>query len=274
MQKILITTDFSQAAKHALDYTAMLFHEKDVIIDLLYIFPVPVSSTRDGVAVAAIQPGIDSANDSINEELARTRSAYPDLQIEGRVITGNFLETLELETLSLKPSLVVIGTTDFGDLYIGGDDPLSALRTLQVPVLFVPVETPMLPIRNIAYACNYAFAGPRLPIQEMLRWVNFADARLWIVHSDKEPRGSDKKQVAGEEWLRNALAPLNPQYVWIQGNSVIRGVTDFVKDNAIDCLMVVPHRYGLWQNLFHHSHTKALARLIRIPVIAFREFTN
>ena len=269
MSTVLITTDFSAPSRHALDYACLLLRNKDISLDLLHIFEIPVGYTTDGMALAAIGDATGRAEERMQDELERIRAAYPGISIAGRVITGSFLETLRQEAKLTGAPFIVLGTAGFTDLYLGDDDPLNALRTIPAPVLFIPHGVPLKPIRNIAYASNYASAGPQIPVRDIMDWIGLMDANLQVVHTDPNPYGTDVQQMVGENWLKKHLAPLMPAFHWIRDTDVIHGLSGFIASNNIDCVLVVPRKYGIWQSLFHQSRTKALARLNKIPVIAF-----
>lgn len=269
MQRVLVTTDFSAACCHALDYACALLQGKGVTLDLLHIFQVPVNYTSDAVTLATLHQSIDQAEALLEEELVRARRAWPEMHLEGRVLSGGFLETLRQEAMRARPLFIVLGTAghDAGD-----DDPLEALRSLPAPVLFVPQDTKPGNIRNVAFACNYAHAGPRIPAAEIGDWMRLTGARLQIVHtSPAGPAAADARELAGKQWLEEAFAALAPEFVWVQDEDVIHGIAGYVNTHEVDCVLAVPRKYGIWQSLFHSSRTKALARLNRVPVMAFHE---
>lgn len=271
MNTVLIVTDFSGASQHALDYTCQLLQDKDVMLDLLHVFPVPVTYTSDGVALAALGDAIARATDLMDDEVQRIKDCNPGIKIAGRVITGSFLETLREETRLTKPIFMILGTTDFADLYFGDADPLNAMRVLRVPVLFIPSNAEIRPLKRIAYASNYAYVGAQTPVNEIINWVHFTNSSLDVIHADALIRGADDKQARGEAWLRDQIAALNPPFHWIQDSDTLHGISSFLNHNNIDCLVVVPRKYGLWENMFHKSRTKALARFNKIPIMAFHE---
>lgn len=269
MHPILISTDFSAASRHSIDYTCLLMHGKDVEIHLIHVYSIPLTYTSDGIALISVNDAIRNAELLMDAGMNRIAASYPDLKVSGRVLSGPQKEILVREIESLKPMFVVISTSGYEDLFPGDPDPLDILRSLNAPVLFVPVNAPLIPIRNVAYACNYAYVGPETPTTEIMEWVRFMNADLHVVHTDAHSQGSDEIQNQGEAWLKETLAPLSPQFHWIQDENVILGVSRFISAGHADCLVIVPRRFGIWENLFHHSQTKALARLNKIPVLAF-----
>ena len=269
MSKVIITTDFSKISRHSLNYACYLLAGRDVAVELLHIYSMPVSYAADGIAMSAIGNSIEVAEDNIEQELKYARTSHPGIPITGRVVTGNFVETLQEEANAIQPSFIVLGTAGFTDINFGEDDPLNALRSLSVPVLFIPFGSEIRPIHHVAYACDYAGVGAHTPVRDIAGWVQLMQARLEVVHSDAGDRGADDKQTRGEEWLRGQLEPLQPDFDWEKAPDVLAGITRFISDHDIDCVAMVPKKYGMWERLFRQSRTKALARLNKIPVIAF-----
>ena len=271
MQTVLITTDFSQASRHALDYACMLLRDSGVKLELLHIFPLPLTYAVDGLGVTSIGDALERVEELLTSEVERIGKLATEIKIESRVVTGSFLETLREEAESSLPLFIVLGTAAFSDIYLGDIDPLDALRVLPVPVLFVPQGAELKPMLHAAYACNYAHLGAQTPVAEIKNLVHFFKSKLDVVHADEHPHGFDDHQAKGEDWLRQQLADLHPGYYWLQDTDIVHAIGSFINTNNVDCLIVVPRKYGIWQNLFHHSRTKALARLNKVPVLAFHE---
>lgn len=269
MSTVLITTDFSAPSRHALDYVCLLAQDRDVTLDLVHIFPIPTTYTSDGLALAAMGRAIEHAEERIANELEQIHGSYPAIKITGRVITGGFLETLREEAMRTRPNFIVLGTAGFTDLYFGETDPLEALRILPVPVLFIPHNAALRPIRNVAYACNYAHVGTHTPTRDIINWVALLGAKLQVIHTDAHAEGVDEKQLHGEQILKEKLQPVNPVFHWKQDPDVVHGIVNFVAGHDIDCVLVVPRKHGFWESFFWKSRTKALARFNKIPVMAF-----
>jgi nucleotide-binding universal stress UspA family protein len=269
MKKILVTTDFSAASTHSLDYTCQLLKGKDVEIELLHIYSVPVNYTSDGIALVAINDAIERATELLDNELERSRQAFPGIRIQGKVHSGHQKDILIEEIATVRPLFVVISTSGYEDIFPGDPDPLDILVSLAAPVFFVPIGAPMIPVRNAAFACNYAYVGPQTPTDEMMNLIRFIDAKLHVVHADPNPEGSDQQQESGKTWLNDQLAPVTPTFHWIQDEDALHGISNFVQSGNADCLIIVPRRFGIWENLFERRQMKALARLNKVPVLAF-----
>jgi nucleotide-binding universal stress UspA family protein len=272
MDRILITTDFSPASRHALEFAASLLAARDASIELVHVYSVSVTHAADGASLAAFSEGFSHAERLMKAELDRLREVAPEIHATARVLTGNFLETLRDEVVAIRPRFIVLGTAGFGDLYLGDTDPLDALKLLRAPVLFIPEGAPVRPIRKLAYACNYRYTNAqRTPVKALTDWVSWIGASLRVVHVDPQERGADPRQRSGEAWLHEALDALQPQFDWVVDTNVLRGLSGYLSNSDADCVVAVPRRYGFWESLFHESRTKALARMNRLPVIAIPE---
>lgn len=274
MQPLLVITDFSGAARHALDFAANLIAGSARPIELVHVYTLPVTYTVEGIVLAGLALDLEPVTRALEAELDRARRAWPELQIRGRMITGSFLEALRDEAQAVAPQFIVLGTSGFTNLYPGDTDPLDALKMLRAPVLLVPESAPIRPIRKLVYACNYRYAGPaRTPVEAIKEWVSEIGAGLSVLHTDKAQQGTDPEQAAGERWLRTALEPLQPAYHWVVDPDFLHGLRTFLSTHPVDCVLAVPRRYGFWESLFHQSRTKALARMNKLPILAIPELS-
>jgi nucleotide-binding universal stress UspA family protein len=48
-------------------------------------------------------------------------------------------------------------------------------------------------------------------------------------------------------------------------------IEDFIEKNEIDWLVMIPRKHSFFEGLFHKSHSKAIARRVRIPLVALHE---
>ena len=48
-------------------------------------------------------------------------------------------------------------------------------------------------------------------------------------------------------------------------------IGDFVVQNDVDWLIVIPKKYGFFENIFHKSRTKGLTQSSKVPVLALHQ---
>jgi nucleotide-binding universal stress UspA family protein len=62
-----------------------------------------------------------------------------------------------------------------------------------------------------------------------------------------------------------------PVYHFIESENIDESIHQFVIENQMNWLVVVPHKHSFFEGLFHKSHTKAMTRKLQIPVISLHE---
>jgi nucleotide-binding universal stress UspA family protein len=266
---IIVTTDFSDSAANELDYACELSKNHNIEILLTYIYSSPLSYRGEGSVAAVINDIFDSDRKILEDELEQAKSRYPQVNMEIKIMIGNFLGSLrELES-ELHPEMIIMGTVgEYAELLRWNDDWLDALTGISTPVLVVPRHVPYNHIRNIAFAADYKNICSLQQIETIKKLVNLSGARLHVVHVTS---GVDEATYKNAASVKESLRTIKPSYHSVENIQVIKGLDEFVLQNQIDLLLVVPHKHDFWYNLFHKSHTRQLVELDHLPVMAIHE---
>ncbi|HEY0272878.1 MAG TPA: universal stress protein [Chitinophaga sp.] len=274
---IMMTTDFGASAKNATRYALAFTHQQAAALDLeyvlLHIYAMPTGISGEGVALASINDDYAHAERELEAELDWVRLNYPQLKVRSLLVVGNIHEELVSLVGDGKQVLVFMGAAgEYDDLLSWNNEILNSLRNLKAPVLLVPRHMTYQPLQNIGYACNYKNITTRMPFRRIINTLRLAgSAQLKVVYVDTPVIDDHIEEEKGEAILKEALAPVNPVYFKLQGRHVIEAIAQFVEEQHIDLLILVPRKHGIWNSLFHRSNTKGLARLNKLPILALRE---
>jgi len=272
MKHIIVTTDFSASSRNALAYACSLAIKGDYTILLMHIYTMPVNYTGDGIALASVSHAISHVEDSLTDEMEWVKESYPAINISYKAETGTLIECLEEEISAAVPELIVMGAaSDYGDLWMWDSQLLEALTSMPVPVLIVPKHVVYGSLKQIAFACDYR--NLCIPRQvQFIKWLTvYTGAQLHIVHITRDKPVNEEVKMKNELLLQEVLYDAAPKYYAIEDPHVIDAIAGFVKEHNIDMLIVVPHKHGVWHSIFSQSHTKQLAKLNHIPVLAIPE---
>ena len=272
MSPIIICTDFSATSRNALAYTCDLVKDKakaaGIELLLLHVFSIPANYSGEGLSIITINDEWHDAEVQMQEELAWAREQFPEVSITGQLATGSLLDGLQEQIAIIKPSLVVIGTSgDFSDLWSWDRDILDLLRDATVPILAIPPQVTFTPVQAIGYACNLKYVTPFTPFETIKKWVRFTGATLHVLTVTTPDLERINNQPA-EEFVKQALEAVAPQYHTVHETHVVECIGHFVHEQQVDLLMVTPKRHGTWDALFRKSYTKALMQLNAIPIMA------
>ena len=98
--------------------------------------------------------------------------------------------------------------------------------------------------------------------------MDFTDAKLHVVYVTDREIKPGSLEAKNEQLVRAKLNDINPVYHILYQSKVVGAIGKFVEDKGIQLLLVMPKKHGVWENLFHKSHTKELARLNKLPIMA------
>ncbi len=268
---MIVTTDFTESSANALDYVSTTAINRYNII-LVHIYTMPISYSAEGLALTTVDDYIRNADIKIDQEAARVRSAHPELQIETRVIIGGFLQSLKDIIKELHPDAVVMGALkDYADLGTWDSEVLDALTGLPVPVLIVPHHFKSTTIRNIGFASDYRTTNSEDQVSFIKRIIKDTGAQLHVIHISRTKLQYNEIKHNNEVILHTLLEDVQPKYYAAEDPNVIDAIARYVKDLQLDMMVVIPHRHGFLYSLFNQSHTKQLAKLNNLPVLALHD---
>lgn len=273
MATIIVATDFSEASKNALSFICAQLKNNETGIELLllHVYTMPSPYTADGMALASVSEGLQIAGQKLEEEKAWLQKQHATLKIETKAAVGTLLDCLEDQVQETKASLVVVGLSrEYSDIWLWDTDILNAIIDLPVAVLTVPEHVRHTSIRNIAFACNYKNISERTPVNIIKGLVQFTGAKLHVVYVSTSVRPKEKNQQK-EVLLHDLLNDIDAEYHTLNEPHVVDAVGRFIQEYHIDCLLVIPRKHGIWENIFQKNHAKELARLNKVPVMALHE---
>jgi nucleotide-binding universal stress UspA family protein len=268
---IFVTTDFTTSARNALAYACQLVNGSGITLLLVHVYSMPANYSSDGVVLAAVREAFETAEQRLTEEIEWVLVNYPGIQVEGRATIGGLIESLNDLINEPHPELIIMGApNDYSDLWEWDSELLSALTSLSVPVLLIPVQIVFKPIHNIGFACDYSTLCQPQQIAVIKRLISYTSARLHVVHIARSKQNEEIRRK-NEVMLQKMLSDVQPEYYAIEDRDVIDAVAHFAREYKLDLLMVIPRKHDFWYRIFHQSYTKQLAMLNNLPVMALHE---
>lgn len=269
MKTIIVATDFSDAALNAANYAADMALATHANLLLVHIYQIPVNYVEIPIAAAEDQTRMDAEEtlSDLKEQLIQRTGR--NVTIANRFTAGVFFPELKAICEDIKPYAVVMGSqgTTAAQRVLFGGHTVYAMKHLMWPLITIPPRARFSQIKKICFACDFANVIDSTPVEEIKRLVNDFHAELHVLNSGEE--GSYHADTVFESgMLQEILAPLNPQYHLITGNSADEGIIGFVENNNIDLLITLPKRRPLLERLAHRSISKKLILHSHIPVMA------
>src|SRR5206468_11965868 len=101
------------------------------------------------------------------------------------------------------------------------------------------------------------------PVQKIRAIVAEFQTELHLIHVSQGRMASlDTSKLCIE---------LNAKCQTIYDHEFVRGIENYVQENRIDLLIILPHKHNLIERLFFRTHTPELLHKIAIPLMCINE---
>lgn len=265
MKTIIALTDLSPVSINAIYFAADMAWELNAELILLHvtemlvpISEIPVEATRyDGRLTANLKK-------IRNELLIRTQN---EINITTRNPSGVIMSELKKLCKQRDPFAIVLARRHRPALerFLIQSITLYAARHLKYPVLVVPENATYKPIKNIGLACDLADTH-EIPLHFMRELISAYNASLHVLHVSKT-KNISKRKVIEELHLKYHLMEFNPEYHIIENEDVQVGIFSFARDNAIDLVIIMPHKH----TIFEKKETKEFVFQPTIPILTLHK---
>lgn len=263
MKTILITSDFSENsidAAHVGIELARLFHAK-VILMHVYSLPLPTSEFPEMIDFSAYE------NIKSNQlEQLRKKLLLADVEIEALTVPGlSFYEEVKNLAEHRKIDLVVMGLTGSSRMseILLGSNTMSLLSHATTPVFAIPKGFKLKEKPNLAFAYDGQKIENQANMDLLLEMANKFNSKIHAFHVSRE-----KHDQLLYERLKGHL-PFDRFTLETEINDhTDPGILEYVINNKIDILALIPRKYKFFDRLFHESHTREIAGAGSIPILA------
>ena len=273
MKTIIAPTDFSTVSLNAVNYAADMASVLRAELVLLHVVTIPVTVAE----VPLTEYDYDEMREDAEQELLVLKNqlflrTHNKVNIHIKLGVGSLERELEQECILKKPFAVIMGTKigSVAKRFLVGSNTLFAVKHLEYPILVVPQNVFFKPIKKIVLASDLKEIKNLNTINLLADWLYSFKSTLDIINVSKHD--SIKATALSESVsLQNLLSDFEPQFYFIENENVEEGVYQFIEENHPDLLVVIPGKYGLFENIFHKSASRQFILHPHVPVLAIGE---
>lgn len=164
MNKILVPYDFSELAKHALDFAAQIARKANSeTVTLINIIEQPTPSDFKTMGVSAADPMeniwikkmIEKAEANMEDVMAD--ESFKDITLKYKIVLGNPFQELAEEIKTQGVELVVMGTSGSSgaEEFFVGSNAERMVRYSKAPVITVSGPASLDGVNDIVFASNF-----------------------------------------------------------------------------------------------------------------------
>ena len=276
MKKILVPTDFSTCANHAVDFAVQSAKYLPVKITLLHAFEVNGNIYTDYMGVN--KEFNQSLLDEVHNKLTQLKKLIEETEgiiVDTHVSVTPVIDAVLQATEDLKIDLVIMGTLGAGSLKekLWGSKTSSLIGKTKVPVMVIPFfyewKKPEILLLSTNHfekepaILNYLFEMADLYMAKVQVAV-FTDedddsAETFMEHAREVPQYEKKLQTQ----YKNELLSVTHLF----GKEFEETLQKHIEENEIDILAMVTYQRKFWDRIFHPSMTKRMSYHTTIPLL-------
>lgn len=271
MKKILVATDFSDAARNAVRYAAGLAQEFNASLHLLHVFLEPAPALDVPVAWGnTVEAEQKEKEAQLKGEAANLQASF-SIQVTTDVLMGFTGESIADEADKQGADLVVVGMKGGKHSRFWGSNAITAIRKVTCPVLVVPEEIAFTQLKRIAFSTDFKESVNYQAVDPLVLLAKKFGARIDIVHVQEEAEEMDTEEIAGKLGLERAFEGIEHQFATIVDDDVEEGIQSYTQNNPTDLLVMVAHRRSLLNRWLGTSHTKQMSYQTTVPLLVLHD---
>ena len=276
MKKILIPTDFSEAATNAFVHALEFAKIVDAELILLHTFEIPVYDSQFFPEnYASIYSSIELAKfEMFKDEIPKLRTIAIERKLENivikhRLMDGDLIFNLKNAVEEDKIDFVIMGTAGVSDWtkFFLGSNTSSVISGVQVPVLCVPVDAKYKKVKTIGFTTRYR-EKDKNELRKVLNIAKKTNAKVKSLYV--RTSASDVSDATIKEWEQE-FANENVEFLVLPSNEVKETILDFVLYKEIDILAMITHKRSFFESIFDSGFTKKMSKEISVPVLIMHE---
>lgn len=262
MKNILITTDFSINSLQAAKFGLQIARKFNADVYFLHVFSLPIVSSEvpDYYDYSAYQEIKTKQLEKTVKNLDTENLTVKLFSIAGISFAS------EIEDFSARHQIDLIitgltGASTIDELFIGSNT-LHLVSHSKVPVLAIPKEFTIKNRLNFAFA----FDGKEIKNEKSLQLFReiskkYSD-KIYAFHVAESDNSTEmyevlKKNIPFDEFdLKTEL-----------NDNINNGMLEYIANQQIDVLGIVPRKHSFFDRLFHESYTKEFTKYSKIPVL-------
>ena len=274
MKKILVPTDFSNAAKDAFTYAIHFASEYNGSIHLLHAYRQFVSPNAPVVIVPPENHSAEYAKNFMDNFVSGVREQLSEenlkVPITEELVLGFARDEIAERSKKGRNDFIVMGKTGENSIAdkLFGSVTTATIQRAHCPILAVPEGANYKGFHKILFATNLLAIDKNI-IHEVIEFALKFKATVYFVHvnNNDEIDGNLESELFEKIFEAFEEPPIPFEIKTVTGETVEEGLNTFTKGNDIDLLIMVTEHKTLWERLFNKSHTKQMALQLDIPLL-------
>lgn len=282
-RKILLPTDFSKNAWHAISYALELYKNEDCIFYILNAFnskgyfidslmvPEP-GETNYEAAKSKSEKGLTKVLDMLMfSDYGNPRHSFNTISIFNNPVEAikNVVEEKDIE-------IVIMGTrgeTNSKSVIYGSNAVNVMEKIRNCPVLVVPLKAEHVRPEEIVFPTGYKTPIKSRELNYLIEIAKKCDASIRILHVSEEDE-LDKKQINNKKLLEEYFEGLDYSFHVLSYMDVPTAISCFVESRESDMVAFINRKHVFFGSILTQPLVKDIGYHSKIPVLVMHDLRN
>ena len=272
MKKIILPTDFSENAYHALAYAARLFKEETCTFYLMHTFTPAIYQT-EYILHSPGQIGLgDFYQTDSDEHLAeiKRRAEEEFKNPKHTYITHSAFNILVDELLDMvekeEADMIVMGTqgaTGAKEIFLGTHT-VHVVKKAKCPVIAVPAEYKFQEPKEILFPTDFEVNYAPGHFSALFNIADLHSSRIEVLHISTGYELTDK-QKNNKKGLGALIGDREHTFHDVASQEIISGINNFQRTREVQILAMIQNKHTFLESLFIEPVIKKIGFHVTIP---------
>jgi len=272
MKKIIVPTDFSSAAKNALDYAISLAKSYQAEIYLLNAYSMPHSGSAVMIDVSDVLK--KDSTDKLEEENTRVENNLEGLTLKTISQNGSVAMVITQIAKHIEADLIVMGTTGatgLKEVFVGSNT-ADLIKATSLPLIAVPAGSSNKTITNVAVSVDLHHVKSPSVFDPLKDLVAENKASIKMINIADNMKSIDPVNFVDEAVdIDNMFFGIEHSFKFLEGKDVEEEILAYTKEDNVDLLVVVARKRNFFERLFHKSMSKKLTMHSSVPIMVLSD---
>lgn len=277
MKQILLPTDFSANARHAIEYALSILENEACTFYLLNTFEAgssgltsTMAKTKDTRLFRAMKQESEHRIKTLLDEL-KSKNKNSLHQFEGRSVSDSLLNAIGRISIDKDVNYIFMGTKGSSavkEIFMGSNT-VSVIKNLNFcPLIAVPENCAFRPLHEIAFATNFEHLYSKTELIPLSDLAKFWDSEIAIVHVDMG-NGLTTAQETAKKLLTERFHGLQHQFKEIKGKtSISEAIKSYSSENKeTGMIAMVNYWHSFFENFTKENVIKRIAFFTEVPFL-------
>ncbi len=272
--KILIATDFSKNATHARNYGLNLANTLKADVIIFNAYEIPISSMGTHTFRNYKEVFKKNSINKLAEEIKEAKSLFKNINISFEYVCDISKNAILERSNKADVDLILLGSkgeSKISEKLFGGTCS-KVINKTKKPLIIVPIQAEIKIPKKIVLATDLFLNVDLLTTLKKIakRLISNIDI-ITVLNSKDDEKSILSRQLKVNTILEKKMKYNSHRFHLINNNSVENGILNYIKENKVHLLTLIPKHRSFWENLIKISLSKKIANNSTIPLLIIPE---